>query len=298
MKRKLACGREGARWPEYITGSQAFTLIELLVVIAIIAILAAMLLPGLSQAKQKAQSIYCMGNVKQLSLGIAMYVQEYHFYPSYMGPVVGSGGSAKWSQWPDLIEPYVRHQWTNALYKCPAYTGPTLLGIAGPRNAFPLIGSYGYNAKMNSTFDFGYFGDGVIRPGNVLPDSKVIESAVKLPSDMIELGDADLESSSSWMPGLNDEYSGLPQGTKFVFGQGWIDKSSYANASRYKDVFPVVHQRHQGRQSTAFVDGHVELIKFEKLYEWSDQSLRRWNYNHEPFVIDLPVIGTWPVGTY
>jgi prepilin-type N-terminal cleavage/methylation domain-containing protein len=109
-----------ARPPAPACERNAFTLIELLVVIAIIAILAALLLPALAQAKAKAQVIQCLNNARQIGLATHLYVGDFNdCFPR--GANVTSLKPPGPTDWPVLLLPFLGAN-TNAgsrVYACP-----------------------------------------------------------------------------------------------------------------------------------------------------------------------------------
>jgi prepilin-type N-terminal cleavage/methylation domain-containing protein/prepilin-type processing-associated H-X9-DG protein len=111
---------------------KGFTLIELLVVIAIIAILAAILFPVFAKAREKARQTSCASNMRQLSLGFAMYVQDY----DEKFPSGNTGDTTDNAGWAAEIYPDIKSQ---GVYKCPDDPTTATAGV-------PI--SYGANSNI------------------------------------------------------------------------------------------------------------------------------------------------------
>jgi len=150
---------------------RGFTLIELLIVIAIIGILAAMLFPAFAKARESARRASCMSNLRQIGMGLQMYVGD------HVERMPGAGPTGR--EWPLFIAPYVGSTQT---FSCisDSEDAPTIGGDGTTKL------SYGYNALVVDGTHFGF--DGTNGTGLSLSD-------VDLPSETIAI--FDLESAGA-----------------------------------------------------------------------------------------------------
>ena len=124
-----------------MSNKKGFTLIELLVVIAIIAILAAILFPVFARAREKARQTSCLSNVKQITLGLMMYCQDYD--DMFMNVRQGPGG------WNNLAQPYVKN-WN--MFRCPSTT--LSIRTCGPATSHGNASVS--NNEWNGVYEGGY----------------------------------------------------------------------------------------------------------------------------------------------
>lgn len=247
--------QQSARTAHGPVSRSAFTLIELLVVIAIIAILAAILFPVFAQARAKARQTACLSNMKQIGMGINMYVQDYdEVYPVNNWTYDLNNYCADQGGWMQEIQPYIKN---TQVYVCPdaikRNTSTDFCTIPGANNT----------ASGTITVPWFHYGANEYVVSSVTPSVNVVSwkgnislAAIGRPAELPLVADSMFITFDDAARIMNANYPGNP----------WWN---------YPGAPDKTMSRHSGGSSIAFGDGHAKWVPQTSM-NW-DPSLKDGN---------------------
>ena len=209
--------------------NRPFTLIELLVVIAIIAILAGMLLPALSKARDQAHKTSCLNNLKTQATASQQYVTENNIFPYFNSAV--DGFRVNFATWKAQLLPYIEtpnpdvnesvrgKQMSTGVFLCPVWrieNHPFSFGTDfSPRGGYgyPYAASANYVSTSSGKHNLGYFTTSkhhTCRPADLSNPSETLNIGETSDQQATSRGEASL-IYATWIPlGRHDKYTSMP----------------------------------------------------------------------------------------